>query len=199
MAQASAESIARRYAAALFELALESQQTELVREEIDAIANLLQQNHGFRELLVNAAIHHKHKAEVISRVFANQLSELAMNFLQVVIAKDRSPLLLEICDEYIIIDDEHAGRVHGVLVTAINLDANEIAEFARQIGDSIKKQVTLSNRVDATILGGSILTIGERVWDNSVRENLHRLSQHLRTAGETRLSASYRSTIYLQS
>ena len=190
MAQASAESIARRYARALFELALESDQIALLRQEIDAIADLLKQNDDLREFLLNAGIYRKHKAAMISRVFTNQLSDLAMNCLQVIIAKERAPLLMEICDEYIIIDDDHAGRVQGVLITAVSLEPEEIAELARQVGESIQKQVTLSTRVDATILGGSILIIGERVWDNSVRENLQRFSQHLRVAGEIRLSAS---------
>ncbi|MBN1436522.1 MAG: ATP synthase F1 subunit delta [Sedimentisphaerales bacterium] len=190
MAQASAESIARRYARALFELALERDQLEPLRQEIEDFAELFKQNDDLRGFLTNAGIHHRHKSDVVGRVFADRLSELVMNFLQVVIAKERAGLLLEMCQEYVELDDEHAGRVHGVLVTAVALGPEELEELSQRVGASIGKEVTLSNRVDATILGGSILIVGERVWDNSVRENLHRFSQHLRAAGEIKLSAS---------
>lgn len=189
MSQAKAYSVARVYADALFELALEDQQTVPVRDELDALADLLDGDADFVCLLENPAIRRSEKTELLGRVFGDRLGRLMMNTLGVLVGKDRLSLLRDIRTEYSILDDRHAGRVDATLVTAIELGEHELTRLAEQIGRMLKKRIKLKSAVDAAILGGMILKVEGKVWDVSVRRSLCELTKEIKNAPNRRRTA----------
>ena len=189
MSQATAYSVARVYTDALFELALADHQTVAVRGELDALGKLLDGDDGFACLLENPAIRRDEKTELLTRLFENRFSRLMMNTLGVLATKDRLSLLRDIRTEYSTLEDRHAGRVDGTLVTAIELGKDEITRLAEQIGRMLKKKIKLEGTVDPAILGGLILKVEGKVWDDSVRKSLGEMTKEIKNARNRKLTA----------
>ena len=173
-------SIARVYAEALFELAEEQQLTPVVRDQITALARLVRDHPDFAVFLETPALSRNRKIEALIRIFDDRVHPLVMDFLKVVADKQRLNLFGEIEHAYIELDDQKAGRVRGLLTTAVELAAPELNRLNEQINRALHKNATLQVRIDPAILGGFMLNIENTVVDASVQGRLDQMSGRLR-------------------
>jgi len=175
------------YAEALFELALERQLAEQVRRELGQLVELIAGEREWALFLESPGVHRSEKGAVIKRVLEGKIGDLMMDFLSVLAEKDRLAALAAIERCYGELEDKHAGRIKGKLVTAIELEQKEQVRLTEQIGRALRKTVTLQSRCDPSIIGGMILTIGDTMMDGSVRGSLDRISRQMRQKSEREL------------
>ncbi|KPK72250.1 MAG: hypothetical protein AMJ79_15820, partial [Phycisphaerae bacterium SM23_30] len=147
------QAVAEVYAEALFELALERQETEQARQELVQLAALIKSQREWALFLECPGVHRSEKGVVIRRVFTGKLSDLMIDFLSVLAEKDRLAALTAIEKCYGELEDKHAGRVKGKLVTAVELDQREQIRLTEQIGRALRKTVALQSRCDPSIIG----------------------------------------------
>jgi len=190
LASDRSQAIARVYAEALFEIAQEREQAASVRGELSNLAEVVRRNDQWRTFLETPAIRREEKGATIEKVFRGRISDLVMDFLQVVARKNRLVLLCEIETSFIDLEDEAAGRVRGKIVTAIELDKKEQVRLAEQVSRALRKTVTLQSRVDPEILGGMVLTIEDTVMDGSVQHCLRQYAEQLRKGADQKLDVS---------
>jgi F-type H+-transporting ATPase subunit delta len=174
------ESIARVYARALFELAVERHLNETVRQEWQALMELTGQEGDFARFLESPSISRKEKTAFFQKVFLDRFSDLMMDFLGVVAAKDRLGLLPVIFSAYTDLEDGRMGLVKGTLTTAVALENGERVRYSEQINRAFRKTFLLKTKVDPSILGGMILTVGDQIIDGSIRGGLQRLGRQMR-------------------
>lgn len=180
MAEKTSQTIAAVYAQALFELAQERNQINEVYEELDQLSAVIHQQSEFFIFLETPAISHREKTESLTRIFAGQLSELTLNFLKVLAAKDRLGLLPEIKLAYQKLLDKKAGIVKGKLTTAVELGQKELARLTEQICRALRKTIEFENEVAPAIIGGLVIKIDDTIIDSSIRANLLRFSRQIR-------------------
>ena len=180
MANDNNYSLGRIYAQALFELAQAAGTAEAIAEEFQELTNLLRQEHQFAVFLENPAISREAKIRSLEKIFAGRISPLLLNFLKVAGAKDRLGSLPAMNEAYRDLLDEAAGRVRGLLTTAIELGKDEQVRLGEQINRALRKTIKLQNAVNPDILGGMVLTIGDTIIDGSVRTSLHLLAKKMR-------------------
>lgn len=190
MASDQSRAIARVYAEALFGIAQEGEQSERVRQELHILAESIRGSGEWKTFLETPAIRREEKAATLKRVFGGTLSELVLDFLMVVARKDRLGLLCEMEQSFGNLEDEAAGRVQGVLVTAVELSKKERVRLAEQVSQVLRKTVTLESKVDPGILGGMVLRIEDTVMDGSVGRRLREYAEHLRRGAERALDVS---------
>jgi len=68
--------------------------------------------------------------------------------------------------------DETAGRVQGELTTAAAVDKKVVERIAERLAKVIGKEVKLTKKVDANVIGGMVIRIGDTVYDGSVVNQL---------------------------
>lgn len=180
MAADKSNSIAMIYAEAIFELADEQQQMQTLRAELEQLAQLIKDNLDFQAFLESPAINRRQKTAVLLRIFENRFSPLMLDFLKVVAAKDRLNLLTKIKDCFVQLENKQAGRVKGMLTTAIKLSGMEKNRLTEQVSRALRKNVTLQYRVDPSIIGGMFLNIEDTIMDASVKGSLQQLTKRLR-------------------
>jgi len=173
--------IAMIYAEAIFELADERQQMQTLRAELEQLARFIEDIPDFRSFLESPALTRKQKSAALMRIFENRFSPLMLDFLKVVAAKDRLNLLIKIKYCFIQLEDKQAGRIKGVLTTAIKLSEMEKNRLTEQVGRALRKNVTLQYQVDPLIIGGMFLNIEDTIMDASVRGSLRQLTKKLRS------------------
>ncbi len=136
------ETIARNYAATLFELAQRHEGLEAFSEGLDTVVGLLDQNPRFRVFLETPRIADRDKKELLKKVFGGSLPKSLLNFLQVMVDKRRQRLLSLVGEEFHSLLDEHLGRTHVIVTVARDLDAETLGQL------STKLSTLLGNRGD---------------------------------------------------
>ncbi len=136
-----------------------------------------------REFFVNPAVPALQKVEFLDTLNKKLtlLKELR-NLLAVLIDNDRIGHVGEVAAAYRRLLQEQLGIRQAEIVTARELSAGEREALVAEVGKLAGSKIEASFRLDATILGGTVVRIGSTVYDGSVRGRLDRLKEAL-TAG----------------
>jgi len=172
--------VARRYAMALFELALEQGKVELVDEQAQFLEDLFR-DHQVRAFFQSPRI----PAEQKKRLIASQLSELldpvVHNLLKLLIDKRRIGLLAEIMREFDELTDRHRGVEEVTIVSAVPLTEQQRAAIIGQVKRfSSYDNLRVSTEVDGGVLGGVKIRLGENiVIDGTLSSRLSEMRDRL--------------------
>lgn len=114
-------------------------------------------------------------SEQVYGLFAAASGTLAteeQNFLRVLIENDRLAALPEIAAIYEDLKNEREGVVEAVITTAFPLDKQQLAALVGEIESRFKRKVQPQVNVDASLIGGVRMQVGDEVIDGSVRGRL---------------------------
>jgi F-type H+-transporting ATPase subunit delta len=75
--------------------------------------------------------------------------------------------------------DAHRGIERAELVSAVPLSAEQQSKVEAMLKEMVGKDISLTVRVDPTILGGIVARVGDRVIDGSTRSKLEGLRREL--------------------
>ena len=164
--------IGQLYAAAVFELARESQMVDAVRDDLSAMAQVVASDKDFLELSGSPYFSRESKGQLLQTVFAGHVAGLTMDFLQVINRHNRMAYLPLIAEEYEKLRDAYVGCSLVEATFAKEMSEPEIARFIEEIKAAFKSEVKLAVRIDPSILGGVILRRGDRIVDNTVKREL---------------------------
>ncbi|MDQ0339417.1 F-type H+-transporting ATPase subunit delta [Caldalkalibacillus uzonensis] len=169
--------VAKRYAKALFEVAKEKDELDLVKQELQNIQELLNQNPAFVQFLRHPLIEKQAKKEFIGKVFAGQLSQAMTGLLHLLIERDRENELEDIAAYYADLLNKERGVVDAVVTTVSPLSEEQEEQLRQVFGRITNKNVRLHPVVDPGILGGIKVKIGDRIYDGSVQGKLSRFER----------------------
>ena len=172
------EEIAEVYARSLFEVASEHDQLDVVREQLGAFSDALEQDRELSVFFFSPYFSTQEKQDGLSRVLVDA-DPTIVNFLELLIEKHRMPVLFRIRREYDAMW-ERANRVLPVEITsAVELDEQTVKGIGDRIGEETGQKVELTARVQPEILGGVVLRVGNQILDASIRNRLERLRQQV--------------------
>ncbi len=171
--------LARRYAAALFELGRRRGVLDRVEADLAATVELFAREPAFREFMHSPEVLDEHKAEILGRVFGSRLSPLVLNFLHLLLKKRRFDHLQEIFKALVDQLDQHRGILKSAVTTAFELDSRLRERLKLRLDALTGKQVQLEFRVDPALIGGIVVVLHDRLLDASVRRELDRLREEL--------------------
>ncbi len=171
--------IADRYAQALFEVGEETQTTSELYKELNELLEIFNQNKDFYSFLKSPLISSEDKKNVIQNVFKNQLSDNMNNFLKIIIDKDRTSAIENIKESYKNLLNDKNNVLEGTVITAVELNEKEIKDLEKNLSIKYNKNVTLTNVVDETILGGVLVKLGNEEIDGTVKTRLSKMKKQL--------------------
>lgn len=175
------EAIARVYAEALFESAKAAAKLDVIKEQLGQFADALSANRELQLFLFSPYFSSAEKKEGLRKAIEGAEPEL-LNFLELLCDKHRVPVLFRIRDRFDELWDEENKRLEVTVTSAVELDP----ELVQRIGQEIEKQtgqtVELRSVVDADILGGLVLRVGNKVLDASVRNRLDKIRKSVAAA-----------------
>ena len=178
---AEAAAVARRYAKALLELGQESDSLDAIASDLDAFGKVLQQNDAeLFGVLCHPGLDPSDRAKVLAAVLERaKLNPVVANTLKLVLDKGRFALVPEITAQVQELADEAAGRVRATVTTAEPISDALKSEIAAALTASTAKEVVLTSDVDADLIGGLVIRVGDTVYDASVRYRLQDIKQKL--------------------
>ena len=173
--------IAKRYARALFDIAVEEDRLERYSSEIGSFSLLIGGNKGLQEFLANPIFDESEKKAVIAEIARRiNLSAVTANFLNLLIDKGRIGILSEIEKCYRQLVDNALKKVRVTVKTALPLSA----ELAKRLEENLEKvtgkKVEMAIEEDRSLLGGIVVGIGDKRYDGSIRTQLNNMRNLLR-------------------
>ena len=171
--------VAKPYARALYEAALEQNALDAITTDVDKLRELIEQSEEFTQLVHSPVLSSQFKSETFQQLFADAVHPLTINFFKLLALKQRERYLIAIMDAFSAIVDEAAGRLVAKVTTAVPITPEQEERFTSQLSAYSGKQVRLETITDADIQGGFIVQLDDTVFDASIASQLQRLKQQL--------------------
>ncbi len=168
---------ARRYAQAVFEIALERKELEQWQSDLKKLVDTVSDD-TFLAALESPKIKFEDKARLLSERLTD-INPLALNLVYILITRAGVGMIVNIAEEYQRLLDGYHGIEPAEVITAVPLDDKDIQKLTENLGALVGKKVVLKSEVDPDILGGIIARVGGKLLDGSTRSKLVALRREL--------------------
>jgi F-type H+-transporting ATPase subunit delta len=174
-------SIARRYAKALFGLAVEAGRVEAWATSLLALQQVTDGSPDLQDVLSNPVYSKEQRRAIVEKLAgALSLDPAPRDLLFLLGDRNRLAYLPGIVLVFRDLADAHLGRVRAKVTSAVKLDEVAAQAIADKLSQATQAKVLLDRAVDPAILGGVVAQVGSLVYDGSVRTQLDDLRQQLK-------------------
>lgn len=165
--------LAKRYARAFFDIAVEEGKIEDYGRELAAFASLIVQNKALQEFLANPIFELKSKKNVIEELLGRtRISGRTANFLRLLVDKQRINFLGEIENAYREFMDKSLKKVRVSVKTPYPLTSEMEGALKQRVAEMTGKEVEMTVEDDASLIGGLIVRVGDTMYDGSIKTQL---------------------------
>ena len=173
---------ARRYAQAVFAIALERSELDRWLDDLALLADAME-NDEFANFLDAPQLTLSQKTSLIEESLGDSVSRLALNLISLLASRSSARLVASIAEAYQRMLDDHNGIERAEIVSAVPLDARQQARIEDMLQGIVGKEITTTARVESHILGGFVARVGDKVIDGSTRTRLDELRRELAHGG----------------
>jgi F-type H+-transporting ATPase subunit delta len=172
---------ARVYAEALFDVAKDKGKLDAVRDELAQFVAAVDGNRELQVFFFSPYFSSAEKVAGLKRAVSDADAEL-VNFLELLIEKQRMPEIFRIRRQLDELWKQENRRIDVTVTSAVTLEPSVVEKVGEEIERQTGQKVELSSRVDAEILGGIVLQVGNKVLDASIRSRLEKLRKSVAQA-----------------
>jgi F-type H+-transporting ATPase subunit delta len=169
---------ASRYAKALLELSIEKNRIDQVTSDI---STLLQANNETKEfqLFLDSPVINAEKKNSIFKVLFPKFDEITTLFIELITKNGREAMIPQIADSFEAQLKAHKGIVPVTLISANALDSKTKETIIAKVQSTITGILEVTEQIDASLIGGFVVKIGDNRIDASVANQLENLKQRL--------------------
>jgi len=176
----SLQTVARRYAAALADVAIERREEREVQTELEQWASMLEANPQLKEVFANPTVAYDQKRTVLEELISrSRVRETTGSFLRVLLKNQRLSQLREVVVRFRAVLDERGGIVAANVTTARPIPEELKNTLHETLTAATGQKVRLSFTTDEAIIGGLVARIGSTIYDGSVRNQLQQVRERL--------------------
>ena len=172
------EEIAEVYSRALFEVAKEHDVVDRIHDELGRFVDALNDERDLRVFFFSPYFSSDEKKDGVSRVVDGG-QEHFVRFLELLAERHRMPVIFRIRREYDRLWAEENRLLPVTVTSAVELDEGLVEEIGRRIGEQTGRRVELSSEIDADVLGGLKVQVGNMVLDATVRNRLEQIRKQV--------------------
>ena len=172
--------IARRYARALSELCDASGDRVKIGQELQAFAETYNASLELQVVLKNPTVDLSLKQSVLSAVLKQlNTQQTVQRFLLVLLDRGRIEVVEDVSRAFQAIVDAAAKRLRATVTSSVPMVDSDLDRVRAALGRLTGQTVTLDARVDADLIGGAQVQIGNVLLDSSIRSHLDKLRDQL--------------------
>jgi F-type H+-transporting ATPase subunit delta len=177
---AELSTLARPYARAAFEYAVEAGALENWSEVLNTLADVVE--HPTVERLLSSPHYTiEQQAETLLDLCGEGLDDKSRNLVRLLAENRRLPLLPEISEQFHRLKVEREKTVDVELHVASEIDDSQRDKLVEALGKRLDRKVNVSVRIDKSLLGGVLVRAGDAVIDGTIRGRLNKLAEALNT------------------
>jgi len=169
-----------RYATALYSAAVKNKTLESTEKELKQIHDLYSQDKKFNAFVLDPTIKRRDKKAALQQILKKVgVSETTQNFFAIVAENGRLGKFEAIFKTFEKVMSAHRGEVVCEVVTAKPIDEGTLREISGALQGFVKsnQKIQISTRVDPTILGGMVVSIGDKYVDMSLATKIKQFTK----------------------
>ena len=163
--------VASRYARGLFELALETNQLDIISSSLIRLKNVTA-NDEFRLAISHPLVDEDEKYAILKNCVPEDSPDELLGFLRLLSERGRTAILSEIIDEFEKLKDEREGIVRARVVSAEKLAEAEHRRIRLMLMGRFKKNIVLIEEINPSIIAGFKVYVGDDLIDSSVKKDI---------------------------
>lgn len=168
--------VEKRYAQALLELSGED--TEELRQELEGFVDIYSSDKSFSSFLLDPTVKTDNKQTAIKNIFTGRLSKNMLNFVLLLVEKQRIRNMPQIYEQYVTLINERANILQMKVITAVPIEEQQLNSIKEKFKNKYNASaVNATEIVDASIIGGVKVIIGDKVYDGSIKGRLESLTE----------------------
>ena len=177
---AELSTLARPYAKAAFEYAVEAKDLQGWSDSLSLAASVAQQS-TVEKLLSSPSATAAKQAEAVNDICGDELATACQNFISILSENRRLQLLPQISQQFEIMKANLEKAVDVDVVSASKLNAAQQKALSEALSAKLERKVNLQVSLDKSLLGGAVIRAGDTVIDGSIRGRLTKLAESLNT------------------
>ena len=166
-----------RYAKSLLNLSVEKNRLDKILSDMNYIKNICSENKDLVLLLKSPVVKSDKKLSIFSQIFSSSVSEITMNFINIITSKKREMHLEGIAESFISLYKTYSNIETVTLTTSHPIDEKtkfEVLEFVKKNG---KQNIEMKQVINEELFGGMIIKMGDKQLDASVSRNIKKLKK----------------------
>lgn len=173
--------IAERYAQSLIDLGKNNDLSYVaIATDLAAIQLILNRSKDLYDALTNPLVNVDDKENIIDSVFVKDVDKLIINFLKLLVEKNRFNLIYDVIAKFNLLLDDVNNVARVEVVSAVSLNENEKNIIHEKLSQKIRdKQISVKYSVDESIIAGLVFKLGDDVLDTSVSHRLEELQKSI--------------------
>ena len=176
----STRASAARYARALLDVVIQESNPEQVEQELSAVADLYAGNQELQKALTSPAVSVTAKRGVVEALVSRaKLSPVLGKLMLMLADRNRLALLPELAASYRERLMEHRQIVRAEVSAAVPLLPDQVTQFEQRLAAATGRRVTMTTRVDPSLIGGVVARVGGTVYDGSIATRLAKMRERL--------------------
>ena len=176
--------VASRYARAIFDLVLESDEVAELENNVESLSEALGNSQELRDLIASPLYtRDDQKAAIVAIGTKIKLLANLTNTLALMASKRRLFVMDSFLRQLKILIAEHKGEITADVVSAKSLTQGQSDKLAKAIEERVGKEIKINASVDESIIGGIVIKVGSKMIDTSIRSKLNSLQTVMKEVG----------------
>lgn len=164
--------VAKRYAQALIDTAIEKDAVTKYEEQLDTLLNITQ-NNQVKDILEYPGVNLRDKKELIKTLTKENFDKNVVNFFMLLIDNGRQKYFSQIVGEYKKMSDQYKNILYVELTSVDQLKEKEIEDIKNKIKNKYgSRDIRIKTIIDPSVIGGIKLKVGDTVIDGTIRAKL---------------------------
>ncbi len=170
--------VARRYAAAIFDIARKQNTIDRTLEDVQQIGKLFS-NRKISFLLLEPKVPARRKEKALRDALQGRALPTSLNLALLLVQRNLVEYARSIASELEQMVRDYRNEAVAEVTTATQIDATQTRSIQQALEERTGKHIIVNPHVDPSILGGVVARVGDQVIDGSIRYRLSVLEQRL--------------------
>lgn len=172
--------VADRYARAIFELGVETNQLAPITEQVRRFAQTYSSSPELRAVLDNPIIEAEKREAVLADVAARLgLSGHGLNLIKLLSSRKKLRVVPDIARRLDRLSDEKAGVVRATVTSARPMPDSFYQKLVAELESATSRKIVLERKEDPSLIAGFVTRIGDNTIDGSVKGRLNEIERQL--------------------
>ena len=167
-----------RYASALFQLAVEEKNLDIVEQNVSNFQKIYKNNPDLRNFIKNPTNTDEEQSRLVEALSKKiNLTKIFKNFLLLLIKKRRIFFIEKILASFNKFVTRQKGEINASLISSKELSKQEIEKISKELSIDRGSSIKFSFEVDKSLIGGFKVQIGSLMIDTSIKNKLKKFKQ----------------------
>ena len=171
--------IAKRYANALFDSAVEEGKSIKIYDDLVFIQETIDSNEELKSVLSNPTISITDKKEIVRKIFAIHTEKISIDFIYLLLENSRLDCLNGVIECYNQSENKRNNVVVPLITSAIELSEKQKESLIAKLTSKMNKTIKPVYKVNSEIIGGLVIEIDDKTIDCSIAAKFENMKRQL--------------------